>query len=129
MKLETPIISIQKSQEEAYNFLMDLNNFEQIMPSNKEKFAVEGDSFLVGLYGVPDIRMIMTDKTPPSQIVLGAASSKLDFTLTIDFSPVDENSTNAQLFFNGNFNPMVAMMVKTPLTNFINELGENLKSI
>lgn len=129
MTLETPIISIQKSPEKVFDFLMDLNNFERIMPSNKEKFVVEGDSFLLGLYGVPDIRMIITEKKPHNKVVLGAASSKLDFTLTIDLSFADNGNTNAQVFFNGNFNPMVAMMVKTPLTNFIKELGENLKTI
>lgn len=129
MKLETPITTLKKSPQEVYEYLLDLNNFEKIMPSNKEKFEVEGDSFLVGIYGVPDIRMIISEKAPYSKIVLSAASSKIDFTLTINIAEEQNNLATSQLLFEGNFNPMVAMMVKKPLTNFINDLSNNLQTI
>ncbi|ANW95259.1 orotate phosphoribosyltransferase [Wenyingzhuangia fucanilytica] len=129
MKLETPLVTIFKSNQETFDFLTDLNNFEKLMPDNKEKFEVDGDSFIFGLTGMPEIRLILKEKTAPNKIVLGAASSKLDFTLTIELKAISENSTSAQLFFNGNFNPMMAMMVKKPLTNFINALSNNLQNI
>lgn len=129
MKLETPLITIFKSNQETFDFLTNLNNFEQLMPDNKEKFEVDGDSFIFGLTGMPEIRLILKEKTPTSKIVLGAASSKLDFTLTIDLNAVSENSTSAHLLFEGNFNPMMAMMVKKPLTNFINALSNNIQNI
>lgn len=129
MKLETPQITIFKSNQEAFDFLTDLNNFEQLMPDNKEKFEVDGDSFIFGLSGMPEIRLVLKEKTPHQKIVLGAASSKLDFSLTIDLQKLSDNSTSAQLFFNGNFNPMMSMMVKKPLTNFINTLSDNLQKI
>lgn len=129
MKLETPSVTIFKSNKETFDFLTDLNNFEQLMPENKEKFEVDGDSFIFGLTGMPEIRLILKEKTPHTKIVLGAASSKLDFSLSIDLKSVSENSTSAQLFFGGNFNPMMAMMVKKPLTNFINALSNNLQNI
>lgn len=129
MKLETPSVTIFKSNKETFDFLTDLNNFEQLMPDNKEKFEVDGDSFIFGLTGMPEIRLILKEKTPHSKIILGAASSKLDFSLTIDLNAVSENSTAAQLLFDGNFNPMMAMMVKKPLTNFINALSNNLQNI
>ncbi|WP_010134091.1 orotate phosphoribosyltransferase [Ochrovirga pacifica] len=129
MKLETKTIEINKSKEELYSLFTELKNFEQIMPSNKEKFTIDGDSFILGLYGIPEIRMIIKEKQPYDKIVLSAASSKLDFNLTLLFNEVDVNTTQAQLLFEGNFNPMVSMMVKTPLTNFINELSSNLQKI
>lgn len=129
MKLETPLVTIFKSNKETFDFLTDLKNFEQLMPENKQKFEVDGDSFIFGLTGMPEIRLILKEKTPHSKITLGAASSKLDFSLTINLNTVSENSTSAQLFFDGNFNPMMAMMVKKPLTNFINALSNNLQNI
>ncbi|NIJ46006.1 carbon monoxide dehydrogenase subunit G [Wenyingzhuangia heitensis] len=129
MKLETPVISIQKSTENIYNFLTDLKNFEQLMPSNIEKFEVDGDSFLFALSGMPEIRLVLKEQTPTHKIVLGAASSKLDFSLTILLNTIDDTKSKAQLLFDGKFNPMMAMMVKKPLTNFINALSDNLKNI
>ncbi len=129
MKLETPKTSIAKSQEAAFNFLIDLKNFEKLMPDTIDKFAVDGDSFLFALSGMPEIRLVLTEKHPFHKIVLSAASSKLDFDLTVLLNSVSENITEAQLFFDGNFNPMMAMMVKKPLTNFMNTLSENLKTI
>ena len=49
MELESPKASVSKSQIEIYSFITNLNNFEQLMPENKEKFEVDGDSFIFGL--------------------------------------------------------------------------------
>jgi len=129
MKLETPVITIQKTQEAVFTFLTDLKNFEQLMPSNTEKFVVEKSSFLFGLSGMPEVRLVLEEQVPSNKIVLGAASSKLDFSLTIVLESMEVTTTKGQLFFDGKFNPMMAMMVKKPLTNFINALSENLKNI
>lgn len=129
MQLETSTITIQKSSSETFLFLSDLKNFEQLMPSNIEKFEVDGESFLFALSGMPEIRLVLKEKTPNSKIVLGAASSKLNFGLSVLLEELSENSTSAQLFFDGKFNPMMAMMVKKTLTNFINTLSENLQKI
>lgn len=128
MNLESPKVTVQKSQEELFNFLTDLNNFEQLMPESKEKFEVDGDSFLFALKGMPEIRLVLQEKNEFESIVLGAASSKLAFTLTTFLNAISENETEVQLKFSGDFNPMMAMMVKNPLQKFINTLAENLKS-
>ena len=64
-----------------------------------------------------------------TQVILGAASSKLDFTLSAIINEMSENSCEAQLLFNGDFNPMMAMMVKSPLQKFIDVLTENASKL
>jgi len=64
--------------------------------------------------------------TPNSQVVLGAASSKLPFTLTGNLNAIDANKTEVQLVFEGDFNPMMAMMIKGPITKFIETLAQNM---
>ncbi|SNR61204.1 orotate phosphoribosyltransferase [Lutibacter flavus] len=125
MKLETKKSVINKSQKEFFEFLTDLNNFEQLMPENNTKFEVDGDSFIFGLKGMPEIRLVVKEKQEFDKIVLGAASSKLDFSLTANISKISESTCEAQLLFEGDFNPMMAMMVKSPLQKFINTLTEN----
>lgn len=129
MNINGEKVVVQKSQQALYEFLSDLKNFEKLMPESIQKFEVDGDSFLFGLKGMPEIRLVLKEKTPYSNITLGAASSKLDFHLVADIAAIDDNSCEAQLDFNGEFNMMMAMMVKKPLTTFIETLTENMQKL
>lgn len=129
MKLESPKVTVRKSQEDFFNFLTDLNNFKDLMPPNTDKFEVDGASFIFSLKGMPEIRLAIKEKTPHATIVLGAASGKLDFTLTCKIDEASDESCDAQLFFEGDFNPMMAMMVKKPLQSFINTLTEKATNL
>ena len=73
--------------------------------------------------------MIKKEFTPNSKIVLGAASSKLPFTLTGNLNEVEENKTEIQLQFEGEFNPMMAMMIKGPIGKFIETLAQNMHKL
>lgn len=115
---------VNQSQQQFFEFLTDLKNFEQLMPSTIEKFEVDGDSFLFGISGMPEIRLVIAEKLEHEHIKLKAASSKLDFSLVTTLKEVSENSCECQLFFEGDFNPMMAMMVKKPLQKFIDTLAE-----
>ena len=129
MNIEGNKVIVKKSTEEVFNFLIKLENFEQLMPENTQKFEVDGDSFIFGLKGMPEIRLVMKEKTEYSNITLGAASSKLPFTLSSNISEISENESEVILNFKGDFNPMMAMMVKKPLTKFIDTLTENIAKI
>ncbi len=129
MNIEGNIIRVKKSSEELFNFFTKLENYEQLMPENTQKFEVDGDSFIFGLKGMPEIRLVMKEKTEFSNVTLGAASSKLPFTLASDIKEISENESEVTLKFNGDFNPMMAMMVKKPLTKFIETLTENIAKL
>jgi carbon monoxide dehydrogenase subunit G len=129
MNIQGNRVVVEKSQKETFEFLTDLKNFEQLMPESIQKFEVDGDSFIFGLKGMPEIRLVLQEQTEYSNITLGAASSKLDFELIANISEIDEESSEVQLDFNGKFNMMMQMMVKKPLTNFIETLTDNLETI
>jgi hypothetical protein len=69
------------------------------------------------------------EQDPYNSIILGAAGDKLPFTLTTDIVSTGENESEVTLSFEGKFNPMMAMMVKTPITNFMRILSGNLNRI
>jgi len=48
--------------------------------------------------------------------------------LTADIEDVSDDSSDVQLFFDGKFNAMMAMMVKGPLQKFIDTLIKNIGS-
>jgi carbon monoxide dehydrogenase subunit G len=129
MKISGAKVTTTKSAQEMFEFLTQLENFEQLMPESIQKFLVEGESFLFALKGMPEIRLVLKEKTEFSKVVLGAASSKLSFSLIADIEAVSDTSSEVELNFEGKFNPMMAMMVKKPLTSFINTLTDNISKL
>ena len=127
MNLESPKVSIPKSPQEVFDFLSNVKNFEGLMPENISKFEViSDDSFLFALKGMPEIMLKKKDVVPPNKIVLGAAGGKIDFSLTAVIDGNSESSSNVQLLFNGDFNPMMSMMIKGPIGKFIETLASNM---
>jgi hypothetical protein len=130
MNLESPKVTVQNNASYLFEALCDVNNFEKLMPESIAKFEVtDADSFIFGLKGMPEIKLRMKDKTPNSKIVLGAASDKLPFTLTANIEEISESSAAIQLVFEGEFNAMMAMMIKGPITKFIETLSENIHKL
>ncbi len=131
MILESPKISLSKSANEVFDFLSKVKNFEELMPENISKFdLLEKDKFIFALTGMPEIILQKKSEEAPNSIVLGAAGGKLDFTLKANITSIEANKTEVQLSFTGNFNPMMAMMIKGPISKFIETMVTNIpKSI
>lgn len=130
MNLESPKVTVAKSAEYIFNELSQVKNFEKLMPENTAKFEViDENCFEFGLKGMPEIKLVKKEATANSKIVLGAASSKLPFTLTANINETSAESTDIQLIFEGEFNAMMAMMVKGPISKFIETLAQNMNKL
>lgn len=130
MNLESPKVNVEKSADYLFTSLTDVKNFEKLMPDSIAKFEVlDENAFIFGLKGMPEIKLKMKDKVAPNKVVLGAASDKLPFTLTANISSLTPNTSEVQLLFNGDFNPMMAMMIKGPITKFIETLAQNMTKL
>ena len=127
MNLESPKVTIEKSSKEVFDFVSNVKNFESLMPENISKFEVlDDDTFLFALKGMPEITLKKKEGIAPNKLVLGAAGGKLDFSLTANIENASETTSNVQLLFSGEFNPMMAMMIKGPISKFIETLAINI---
>ncbi|APG61293.1 orotate phosphoribosyltransferase [Christiangramia salexigens] len=127
MKLESPKVKAGKGQQEMFAYLTNVENYDELMPESKEKFqAISQDTFLFQLKGMPEIRLKIKETKEPELIVLGSTSDKFPFNLNIHIAEDQANSSEVFLDFEGNFNPMMSMMIKGPLKKFINTLSENI---
>jgi len=130
MNLESPKVNVEKSAEELFELLTDMQNFEKLMPENIAKFEVIGeDSFLFGLKGMPEIQLKVKEKSAPHKIVFGSASDKVPFTLITTIDSVSAATSAVKLDFEGDFNPMMAMMIKGPISKFIETLVTNMPKL
>lgn len=130
MNLESPKVSVEKPAQYIFDQLTDVKNFEKLMPENIAKFEVTGEeAFIFALKGMPEIKLKLKEKSAPNKVVLGAASDKLPFTLTGNINSTSDNSSDVQLFFEGEFNAMMAMMIKGPISKFIETLAQNMHKL
>ncbi len=130
MNLNSKKVTVQKSAEELCDFLCDVKNFKQLMPENISKFEVIRDNaFVFALKGMPEIALEVKEVITPNKVTLGAISDKIPFTLIGNISAINETSSEAELQFEGDFNSMMAMMIKGPITKFLETLASNLEKI
>lgn len=130
MHLESQKVTTGKSQQELYAFLIRVENYEQLMPENTEKFEVRSpETFAFALKGMPEIELRIQETRAPELVVLGSTSDSLDFSLEVRIAPEGQEQSQAQLIFDGKFNAMMSMMVKSPLKKFIHTLSENLEKL
>ena len=100
------------------------------MPDNISKFEKLSDtSFVFALKGMPEIYLEKKSSTPYSQLVLGEANGKIPFQLTTNIAEISDKESEVQLLFKGDFNPIMAMMVKAPISKFMETLVTKMQTL
>ncbi len=127
-KIEGREVNIAKSREDVFARLSIPANFKDIMPEDVKRFEAGDDWFLFELKGIPAVKMKVAELNAPESITLKSASDKLDFQLVGTLAE-DGDHTKARLNFQGDFNPMLKMMVTKPLTNFLGKLTDQLEKL
>jgi hypothetical protein len=126
MKLNSKVNNINISDSQLFEKLTTIENFKKIMPENISKFEIiNNETLIFSLKGMPAIKLIMGEKNSPSKIVMNSSESKIIFSLTVDIQKIDNDNCSFELEFNGDLNPMIQMMVKSPLQSFIDDLSIN----
>lgn len=130
MNLNSKKVTVQKSASDLCDYLTDVKNFEGLMPENISKFEViRENAFVFALKGMPEIALEVKEVEKPNKVVLGAISDKMPFTLTGSIEEVSENTSTVELLFEGKFNAMMAMMIKGPISKFIETLSSNMEKL
>ena len=130
MTLNSILNELKLSDQNLFYKLTDINNYEKIMPENISKFEIiDSNTLIFSLKGMPEIKLVFGEKISPSLITLNSSESKINFSLTAHINKIDESNCSFSLEFNGDLNPMIQMMVKTPLQSFINDLSNNISKL
>ncbi len=130
MELTSRKVTVQKSAEALCDHLSEVKNFEQLMPENISKFELLSErSFVFSLKGMPEISLEVKDVKPPHEITLGAIEDKIPFNLIGTIEPIDSATSNIELQFKGEFNPMLTMMIKGPINKFLETLVANMETL
>ena len=124
MELNSPVHTIYKSAQEVFSFLSNVSNFESIMPENNKVFKIiDENRFAFALKGMPEIVLEITERIESERVTLGSTNPQFPFSLQANLQAIETGCT-LQLNFQGEFNAMISMMIKAPLTHFIESLAE-----
>ena len=124
MKLESSIATVAKPIEDVFEQLTRASTYELLMPEEASFRIKDEKHFSFKLGSMPVIPLKLERQTPNTQIVMAADGGNVPFELHAKLEAVD-GETKIQLVFEGNINPMMQMMVKKPLTNFLEALIAN----
>ena len=124
MKLESSIATVAKPIEDVFEQLTRASTYELLMPEESSFRIKDEKHFSFKLGSMPVIPLKLERQTPNTQIVMAADGGNVPFELHANLEAVD-GETKIQLVFEGNINPMMQMMVKKPLTQFLEALIAN----
>ena len=130
MELKSLISNSKLSAKNLFDKLSVIENFETLMPESVSKFElIDSESFLFSIKGMPTFKLKIEEKLTSKKIVLKSVESKITFFLIGFIKESDDKNSTFQIEFKGQLNPMMEMMVKTPLQTFIDDLSKNVKNL
>ena len=126
MEINSSIARVDHSNEQLFSKLSSVETYEGLMPEGSTFTKIDDNRFRFKFGGMPEIGLTIGDKQPNESIVLTSSNDKISFSLRGQLTKVSETQTDVQLQFDGDFNPMMAIMVKKPLTKFMESLIGNM---
>jgi len=129
MEINSSTATVDQSTEMLFSILSQVDTYQQLMPEGAAFKAISDNQFRFKLGGMPEIGLTISEKQANESIVLKSSSDKISFSLRGQLTEVSADQTDVQLHFEGDFNPMMAMMVKKPLTQFMESLVSNMHKL
>jgi hypothetical protein len=120
-------VPINAPENYIYNFLIDFNNFEKLVPEQIVQWKSTHGSCSFTIQGMADLALVMGEKKEFSLITYNSSEpSPFDFYLQfiIDKTTIGSLVT---CILKARLNPMIKLMASRPLQNFVTILAEKLK--
>jgi hypothetical protein len=117
------------TEPEAFSaFFNNVSNLSTIMPEQVQDWQSDENTCSFFIQNLGQLSMQKgTFNFPDSYSFQSTENSKVRFTLSFHFHPDDEVSPTGFFALDADMNPMVEMLAKRPLSNFVNILTENLQ--
>ena len=123
---KSPEVIVNKSAEELFKKIGDLNNLKDIMPTSVKDFESTETTCSFKIKGMPALNLELREKNPFSKISLTAKGSQVPFSLDCFITEKGEQC-QARLEINAELNMMMKMMVEKPLTQFLDVLATKME--
>ena len=127
-KIESNPLEIEAPASKVFAYLSDFNNFGNLMPPQITNWQSTTETCSFTIQNMANLAMRITEKTEPTRLVITSEPpSPFPFDLICEFEELSGTTCRSTIRFHADMNPMLAMMAKNPLQNFVNLLNEQLK--
>jgi carbon monoxide dehydrogenase subunit G len=128
-RLESNKVIVSQTPLQAFEFLSDFENIGKLMPEQVTGFTTDGETCSFTIKGMATLGLIYESKDPVKSVVM-KSHGKVPFDFKLICSLEDRGAeTELTLFLDADLNPFLKMMAEKPLTNFLNLLANNYKSL
>jgi len=129
-RIESKQVEIARSPQALYDFLQDMNNFQQLLPQDRiSEWKSDGRSCSFKVQGAATIGLELAGGTPPHQVRMKATDrSPFPFTLDV-FLEGNGAGTKARQVFEADLNPFIKMMVESPLKNLFDHIADKMVTL
>lgn len=129
MKIESKKELVNQSIQTVFDFLKDTRNIYEVLPQDKiSDWKADELSCSFKVQGGIVISFVQTSVQSPTTICLKSGDkAPFPFTLTVNLIEKGENQTEGSLFFDGEVNMFLKMLVEAPLTNLFDFMTNKLK--
>lgn len=129
MEIKGDPIEIKSATDHIYNFLNDFNNFENLMPEQISHWKSDTDSCSFEINNMATIELRITEREHGRKLKMNSeGKSPFPFQLISKLEPLNENLSKFSFEIDAEVNPMLSMMVKKPLQNLVEIMGQKLKT-
>ena len=127
--VESRIGKIKAKDETVYQFLSDFNNFRDLVPADKiSNWESSEDHCRFSINGIGDVGLNILEKKPFNTIKYGGDSlANVHFNLWIQLKRIEDGDTRVRITIKADLNPMLSMVAKKPLQDFVNILVDKLE--
>ena len=126
-KLISDTQTIKASASKVYEFLSDFNNLEKLMPDKVTNWNSTMSTCTFTIQGMATLNMKQGNNVSNSLVqMLADGKNPFNYDLNNYIEAKSNDECDVHIVFNADMNPMLAMMAKKPLVNFINLLVTNL---
>lgn len=130
MNINSESKEIEASDKDVFEFLTDFNKFEKLMPEQIINWQSTPESCSFTIKGMADLSMKIQEKIPNSLIIFSSVGkTPFEYKMTWLIESLEDEKSNVQLNLDADVNPMLSMMLKSPLKNFVNILVQKLNEL
>ncbi len=128
--IQSKTVRIARPAVELYQFLQDMNNFQQLLPQDRiSEWKSDGQSCSFKVQGAATIGLALDGGTP-NNLVKMKSTDRSPFTFTLDVHLQEKDGlTEAYQLFQADLNPILKMMVEKPLKNLFDHIADKMVAL
>jgi carbon monoxide dehydrogenase subunit G len=129
-RIDSKQVDIQAPIEECFQFLMDLNNYELLLPKDKiSDWSSDEKKCSFKIQKTYKLSLLYSESTPSTNILVKSAKGG-PFSFDLNINLVDQgSSTKVQLVCDADINPFLKMMVQKPLNNLFDYMADRMTKV